>query len=327
MGRISSEVFTSEGGIAILIELLRDGNTEQKWSAASTMERLAINPVNRAEIGSQGGISPLMGLLNSGDEGLNQVAAGAVRNLAFDNTDNCVEIDKQGGIPLILALLRGVIELLTSHLRSDTEIQKNSAAYGLMCFAKASADIRAKLARGEAVKLLDELERNGTGLSQESAATALMSILRNGKIRAELERKRSAPPLLQRLRFETGEQLESTAQELVSLANSNPAICADVIKDGIISHIIQKLRFGTDEMKQSSALVLAKLLSNTTIRTEIVRQEGVAVLEALKYTGTDRQKELAERALQAALQQNEDGCMVMWRNCIHWTKHILPGRK
>tara|TARA_Y100001968_G_C19357114_1_gene717790 strand:- start:495 stop:1061 length:567 start_codon:yes stop_codon:yes gene_type:complete len=56
--------------------------------AAEALRHLAVHQVNRKLIADARGIAPLVALLNSGTDVQKEQAAGALRNLSCDNSDN-----------------------------------------------------------------------------------------------------------------------------------------------------------------------------------------------------------------------------------------------
>ena len=94
------------------------------------------------EIAKQGGIPPLIALLQNGTSEDKTHAAGALLSLA-NNADNEVEIAKQGGIPPLIALLQNGT--------SEGKTQAAGALRNLACNADNKATIRDSLSSIEAV--------------------------------------------------------------------------------------------------------------------------------------------------------------------------------
>ena len=93
------------GGIAQLVQLLRDGSTESKSAAARALGNLACSDAYEVLIAEAGGIAPLVQLLRDGSADAKAVAAWVLRNLACDDV-NQVRIAEARGIPPLVDLVR-----------------------------------------------------------------------------------------------------------------------------------------------------------------------------------------------------------------------------
>ena len=93
------------GGIAPLVELLRDGRAEAKARAAEALYSVAIDNGNQVRIAEAGGIPPLLELLRDGSAEVKWWAAHAVRVLAR-NDGNKILISQAGGLAPLVQLVR-----------------------------------------------------------------------------------------------------------------------------------------------------------------------------------------------------------------------------
>ena len=94
------------GGIPPLVELLRDGCAEAKWSAALALSVLAsANDANRVLIVEADGIPRLLELLRDGSVEGKRSAARVLCHLTSNDAAR-VAIAEAGGIPLLVDLLR-----------------------------------------------------------------------------------------------------------------------------------------------------------------------------------------------------------------------------
>ena len=103
--RANRVAIANAGGIAPLVELLRDGSAEAKAQAAEALAVLMFNVDNRALIAEAGGIPLLVELLRDGGPHGKQEAAAALRILSRNNANKAL-ITEAGGIPLLVQFLR-----------------------------------------------------------------------------------------------------------------------------------------------------------------------------------------------------------------------------
>ncbi|CAI5647618.1 plakophilin-1 isoform X1 [Oreochromis aureus] len=78
----------------------------QQWGATFIQHTTYTDESAKSEVFQLGGIPTLVTLLRSGNPQVCQVAAGALRNLAFKNQNNKLEVQRCGGIAKALQLLK-----------------------------------------------------------------------------------------------------------------------------------------------------------------------------------------------------------------------------
>ena len=76
------------GGIAPLVDLVRDGSADAKKYAAGALNNLAGNAANAAAIAAAGGVAPLEQLARDGEEDAKEWAAAALWILAAAAADD-----------------------------------------------------------------------------------------------------------------------------------------------------------------------------------------------------------------------------------------------
>ena len=149
------------GGVPPLVALVRDGNDEQKESAAGALRNLAWRPDNSEAIRRAGGIPPLVALVRDGNAKQRESAVGALGDLAV-NDDNKIRIEEAGVIPPLMALVR-----------DGNAKQRDSAAGALENLAV--NDNKILIAEVEA---LAALVRDGNADQKVSATDALRILAR-----------------------------------------------------------------------------------------------------------------------------------------------------
>ncbi|GMF30295.1 unnamed protein product [Phytophthora lilii] len=178
----------NEGAIEQLIGLVESGTYEQMEIAARALEMIASdNEVTQAQIGREGGIALLVSLLRDGD--LKEVAVSTLstlannnmdiceripgkalsvsssshsRDLASDNEGNRAQIDRDGGVEPLVALLK-----------TGTDEQKGYAALALGNLGSDNQANRAEIGPAGGVKPLIALVKTGSEQQKCYAALAL----------------------------------------------------------------------------------------------------------------------------------------------------------
>ncbi|KAE9275796.1 hypothetical protein PR003_g29237 [Phytophthora rubi] len=159
-----------EKDIKLLVALLVHGTAQQMQKACEVIESQGIKKIH--ETVRQGGVQPLVTILETGTETLKTKAASALTNLSRSGKA-CHEMASKDS---------GAIALLVTLLRVGTEaLQKNAAA------ALASVDSRYRLRgnkmREKVINHLVQLQKTGTDEQQRYASGALKSFARNDEIR------------------------------------------------------------------------------------------------------------------------------------------------
>ncbi|KAG6617281.1 Serine/threonine protein kinase [Phytophthora cinnamomi] len=93
------------GGVALLVELLRGGEDDQKENAASALGNAAVKEDISDEIALQNGVEALVELMRSGTDTQKENAASAIRNLVAVSDAHCTVVVDEEGIPLLIQLL------------------------------------------------------------------------------------------------------------------------------------------------------------------------------------------------------------------------------
>ncbi|KAH8098909.1 hypothetical protein JL720_1879 [Aureococcus anophagefferens] len=107
-GNVANKVAIAEaGGIAPLVELLRDGSAWAKQLAVQVLWSLAYVENNTVLIAEAGAIPPLVELFRNGPGNAKPTAAWALRNLAYTNDANAVAIAAAVGLEALVQLARG----------------------------------------------------------------------------------------------------------------------------------------------------------------------------------------------------------------------------
>merc|ERR1711991_1271333 len=130
-------------------------------------------------------------------------AAGALQNLAADNNDNKVRIEREGGIEPLIALLR-----------DGSAEGKTQAARALYDLAYNHADNKVLIARKGGIEALIALLQDGSAGGKTVAARVLANLAANNEVLNELTIKKYAHTLVEDM------QILNDIEEEIKASNS-----------------------------------------------------------------------------------------------------------
>ncbi|KAK9809295.1 hypothetical protein WJX73_002053 [Symbiochloris irregularis] len=233
--------------------------------AADAVTNLAHeNVVIKSRVRSEGGIPPLVSLLEAYDNKVQRAAAGALRTLAFKNEDNKNQIVECGALPTLIHMLRaedvlihyeavgvignlvhssqhikkrvleeGALQPVIGLLASDCTESQREAALLLGQFATTDTDYKAKIVqRGAVPPLIDMLGHTDVQL-KEMAAFALGRLAQNPDNQAGIVQAGGLGPLLELMASRNGNLQHNAAFALYGLADSEDNIAAIVRQGGV----------------------------------------------------------------------------------------------
>jgi vacuolar protein 8 len=176
-----ANIVAEAGGIAPLVELLRDGSAEAKLWAAMALGHLACNrATNQVLIAEAGGIAPLVELLRDGSAGAEMWAAWALGILAC-NDANRVLIAEAGAIPRLVELLRdGSAEAKFEAASALCNLAHNNDANAVAIAAAVGFDAVVELARSGSVTFDSHSVVEDAGVpAKREAALKVAALLRD----------------------------------------------------------------------------------------------------------------------------------------------------
>lgn len=80
-------------------------NVKLQQKIAGALQNLATNRENRSEIAQFGGITVLIGLINTHDQKLQKYGLGGLKRLVYNSRESTLMFQKLGGLPPLIALL------------------------------------------------------------------------------------------------------------------------------------------------------------------------------------------------------------------------------
>ncbi|CAH9132738.1 unnamed protein product [Cuscuta epithymum] len=273
------QLIVDAGALPHLVNLLKQHKHSQNSRALSGVIRRAADAItNLAHENSnikscvrvEGGIPPLVELLEFADPKVQRAAAGALRTLAFKNDDNKNQIVECNALPTLILMLRsedsaihyeavGVIgnlvhsspsikkEVLASGalqpviglLSSSCSESQREAALLLGQFAATDSDCKVHIVQRGAVPPLVQMLQSTDPQLREMSAFALGRLAQDSHNQAGIAHSGAIPPLMRLLDSKNGSLQHNSAFALYGLADNEDNV-AEMIKVGGV----QKLQDG-----------------------------------------------------------------------------------
>ncbi|KAL2900661.1 ARM REPEAT PROTEIN INTERACTING WITH ABF2 [Bienertia sinuspersici] len=230
---------------------------------ADTITNLAHENSNiKSLVRLEGGISPLVELLESSDSKVQRAAAGALRTLAFKNDENKNQIVEYNALPTLILMLHsedpvihyeavgvignlvhsspnikkevlqaGAVQPVIRLLSSCCSESQREAALLLGQFASADSDCKVHIVQRGAVPPLIEMLHSPDAQLREMAAFALGRLAQDSHNQAGIVQCGGIMPLLKLIDSKNGPLQHNAAFALYGLADNEDNV-ADLIKIG-----------------------------------------------------------------------------------------------
>ncbi|KAL3849970.1 hypothetical protein ACJIZ3_011852 [Penstemon smallii] len=276
-----------------LVKDLKSSSKELQTSAAGELRFLAKhNMENRFIIGQCGAIAPLISLLHSDVELIQEHAVTALLNLSINEKIKARIAEE------------GALEPLIHVLKTGNGGAKENAAAALFSISLLD-EYRIKIGRSGAVKALVDLLQSGTVRGKKDAATALfnLSIFHENKARIV---QAGAVKYLVGLMDPSTEMVDKAVAILANLSTITEG-CTAVAREEGIPLLVEIVETGSQRGKENAASILLQMCVNSPKYCRSVLQEGaVPPLVALSQSGTPRAKEKAQQLLSHFRNQREN---------------------
>lgn len=245
--------------------------------AADAITNLAHENVSiKTKVRTEGGIPPLVALLESHDSKVQRAAAGALRTLAFKNEDNKNTIVECGALPHLVFMVRdpdtnvhyeavgvlgnlvhssplikkkvleeGALQPVIGLLSSPCTESQREAALLLGQFAttpqdndgRAAVDYKTRIVQRGAVRPLIQMLGNDDAQLKEMAAFALGRLAQNQDNQAGICQGGGLKPLLNLLDSRNGSLQHNAAFALYGLADNDDNV-SEIIKEGGLQRLM-----------------------------------------------------------------------------------------
>ncbi|KAK6164694.1 hypothetical protein DH2020_001558 [Rehmannia glutinosa] len=278
------QLIVDAGALPYLVDLLkrhRDGLNSRAVSsvirrAADAITNLAHeNSSIKTRVRVDGGIPPLVELLEFADPKVQRAAAGALRTLAFKNDDNKNQIVECNALPTLILMLRSedaaihyeAVGVIGNLVHSSPNIKREVLAAGALQPVIALLRIYGYLLE----LLLFESQREAALLLGQFAATdsdCKVHIVQRGALR----------PLLEMLQSPDTQLKEMSAFALGRLAQDTHNQ-AGIAHSGAIVPLLKLLESKNGFLQHNAAFVLYGLADNEDNVADLVRVGGVQKLQ------------------------------------------------
>ncbi|CAA7407597.1 unnamed protein product [Spirodela intermedia] len=299
-----------EGDVAFLIHLMEascEQHAAREQAAAAVCFLATGSEISRKAVFEEGGLGPLLRLLETGSAPLKEKAAAAVEAITTDAT-NAWAVPAYGGVPVLIEACR----------QSRSHGIRSGAAGSLRNLAALVVDARAAMAEEGAVPVLLELlspSPGGGGVADDSArmkAVQCLGILATtgGDGSTEVEKVRSCiiqegglHKLLQLFRemaAASSELAEHVLRGILALSASPSAMKILSSSSAFFLQLTETIKHGNPAMQQIAATLLSELpLGEETKRS----MTGVmaALLKLMESPKPANSQEVAARALVSLL--------------------------
>lgn len=268
--------------IEAIVALLASGSEAHQLGAVTALAALSgVCQGNSVLISASGGIPLIVGLVRDGTDAQKEMAAQALRNLAF-NKDSVMLAASADGIGPLVALVR-----------DGTDGQKVVAAGALANLSYKSEEMKVSIASAGAIDTLMALVRDGSDLQKEKAAQVLLNLALVDNNVAAMTSRGGIAPLVALMRDGNDVQKEKAAGALANLACKNADAKMVIAVVGGIPPLVALVRDGSDAQKANAAAALRNLAVNKDNKALIVAAGAVDPLVELAENGTPEQQENA----------------------------------
>ncbi|XP_019423200.1 PREDICTED: ARM REPEAT PROTEIN INTERACTING WITH ABF2-like isoform X2 [Lupinus angustifolius] len=273
------QFIVDNGALKHLVNLLKRHNSGLTSRAVNSLIRRAADAITnlahenssiKTRVRMEGGIPPLVDLLQVADTKVQRAAAGALRTLAFKNDENKNEIVECNALPTLILMLRsedaavhyeavgvignlvhsspnikkevllaGALQPVIGLLSSCCSESQREAALLLGQFAATDSDCKVHIVQRGAVRPLIDMLQSPDVQLREMSAFALGRLAQDAHNQAGIAHSGGLMPLLKLLDSKNGSLQHNAAFALYGLADNE-----DNVSDFIRVGGIQKLQEG-----------------------------------------------------------------------------------
>lgn len=286
-----SDVTSSETHVMKLLEDLKSPQLEVVRKATSELRVLSKDMGNRIVIAGCGAISPLVNLLHSSDQTIQEYAVTTLLNLSI-NDNNKIAIAKADAIEPLIHVLR----------TGSPEARENSAA--ALSSLSVFEDNNILIGNSGAITPLVELLGNGTPLGKRDAAKALFNLSTCNENRLEIVKSGAVKSLIELMDPATG-MVDKATVVLANLASIPEGRTAIAEADGI-PPLVEAIELGSMRVKEIATQALVRLCSDSNRCCRKVLEEGaIPPLMVMSKSGIRKAPERADKLLR--LLRNQQG--------------------
>ncbi|XP_047333910.1 uncharacterized protein LOC124937654 [Impatiens glandulifera] len=283
----AANLVSKEGNISCLVHLLDLNNHSSIREQAVTVVSILASSgeQSRKSVFEEGGLGPLLRIVESGSMPLKEKAAMAVEAITTD-VDNAWAISAYGGVSVLIEACR------TGSLTTQ------AYAVGAIKNVSAVEDIRSALGEEGAVPVLVQLLVSGSVAAQEKAANCLAILASSGELfRSMIIQEKGLQRLLQLLKdSSSSDTLQHVLRAILSLSSSDYISRTLSSSATFIIQITELIKHGNILLQQISASLLSKLSISDGNKRAIAGCMGT-LLKLMESSKPDGLQEVAAHAL------------------------------
>ncbi|XP_051120615.1 ARM REPEAT PROTEIN INTERACTING WITH ABF2 [Andrographis paniculata] len=271
------QLIVDAGALPHLVNLLkrhRDGTNSRAVNgvirrAADAITNLAHeNSSIKTLVRIEGGIPPLVELLDFSDPKVQRAAAGALRTLAFKNDDNKNQIVEWNALPTLILMLR-----------SDDAAIRYEAVGVIGNLVHSSPNIKKEVLAAGALQPVIGLLSSCCSESQREAALLLGQFAAtDSDCKVHIVQRGAVPPLIEMLQSHDSQLREMSAFALGRLAQDTHNQ-AGIAHSGGIVPLLKLLDSKNGSLQHNAAFALYGLADNEDNVADLIRVGGVQKLQ------------------------------------------------
>lgn len=265
------------GAISCLVALLkRFGSSSTARAVNGVIRRAADTITNLGHENSsiknivriEGGIPPLVDLLESTDSKVQRAAAGALRTLAFKNESNKNQIVECNALPILILMLR------------SESVSIHSEAVGVIGnLVHSSANIKREVILAGALQPVIGLLSSRCPQSQKEAALLLGQFATTDtECKVHIVQRGAVRPLIKML-YASDTQLRSMAAFALGRLAQNTHNQAGIVHDGGLAPLLELLDSRDGSLQHNAAFAIYGLADNEDNVYDIVKSGAVERLQ------------------------------------------------
>ncbi|TYH55674.1 hypothetical protein ES332_D09G251300v1 [Gossypium tomentosum] len=333
------QLIVDSGALSHLVNLLRRHKDSSISRAVISVIRRAADALTnlahenssiKTSVRMEGGIPPLVELLEFTDTKVQRAAAGALRTLAFKNDENKNQIVECNALPTLILMLRSedaaihyeAVGVIGNLVHSSPNIKKEVLAAGALqpvigllnscCsesqreaalllgqFAATDSDCKVHIVQRGAVRPLIEMLHSPDVQLKEMSTFALGRLAQDTHNQAGIAHSGGLVPLLKLLDSKNGSLQHNAAFALYGLAdNEATKDCVaktlkrleEKIHGRVLNHLLYLMRVAEKPVQRRVALALAYLCSPDDQRTIFIDNNGLELLLGLLGSTSTKQQ-------------------------------------
>ncbi|KAL1559679.1 ARM REPEAT PROTEIN INTERACTING WITH ABF2-like isoform X3 [Salvia divinorum] len=272
------QLIVDAGALPLLVGLLKRHSDVPNSRVVSGVIRRAADAITnlahenssiKIRVRIEGGIPPLVELLEFADSKVQRAAAGALRTLAYKNDENKNQIVECNALPTLILMLR-----------SDNTAIRYEVVGVIGILVHSSPNIKKKVLVAGALQPVIGLLRSCCSESQREAALLLGQFAAtDSDCKVHVVQRGAVPPLIEMLQSPDAQLREMSAFALGRLAQDDPHNQAGIAHSGGITPLLKLLDSKNGSVQHNAAFALYGLADNEDNVADLISTGGVQKLQ------------------------------------------------